>query len=85
MTLEAGEVANVCKKIEIFSINPEWIADKKLEVEYFKNQEVDELGDLFFYMIRKIHDTGVSVSTVMELQEQKLITQSKKYGRTFKK
>ncbi len=82
---EAGELANVCKKIEIFSVNPDLIADKMLTVEYFKNQELDELGDLLFYVIRKIHDTGASIGLVMDLQRDKLAKQGKKYGRVFKK
>jgi len=82
---EAGELANISKKIEIFALNPDWIADKTLSVEYFKAQELDELGDVLFYLIRKIHDTGLTIEEIMDFQRIKLVNQTKKYGRIFKK
>lgn len=82
---EVGEICNINKKIEIFKQSPNLIADTLLTPEYFRECEVDELGDILFYLVRKIKDNGVSIETVMQLQAEKLEKQSVKYNRIFKK
>lgn len=85
---EAGEVANVVKKIEMATQNPEWINANKdglPTIEEFKQQLTTELSDVLFYLVRLAADNGVSLFDLINVQSLKLSSQSEKYGRVFLK
>jgi NTP pyrophosphatase (non-canonical NTP hydrolase) len=85
---EAGEVANLSKKIQIAELKPEWVNQNQALLPTpndFKLQMMDELGDVLFYLTRAALELGIDLDIVMERQYYKLKDQSREYGRIFLK
>lgn len=85
---EAGEVANMAKKLHMLSLHPEWISANEPGLptgEDFKKKLADELGDALFYLTRVALDNDMNLADIMINQLEKIQKQSKHYGRTFLK
>ena len=88
---EIGELANVIKKAEFFNMFPDSYAIK-VEDEISKGlrktwreQFIDESGDVFFYFIQLLNHWSVDIEEVIEYQINKVETKDKELGRAFKK
>ncbi len=87
LTGEAGEVANNIKKIgirEYLEKNKMKITDSKTTEEY-RQDAIDELGDVLFYLTRVAMDLDSSLFRVIENQRKKIEAQSIKYDKNFQK
>ena len=82
---EAGEVANIAKKMQFEDLMPQWVGQGILSKEELKDKIADELGDVLFYLTRLALDNGFTLDHIIKLQIQKLKRQSKIYGRKFLK
>lgn len=85
---EAGECANVVKKIVMAKIRPEWVQsneNKLPDVDHWHKLLKEELSDVFFYLARLAMDAGVTLEELMYMQTAKLNGQSNKYNRVFLK
>jgi len=84
---EVGEVANVIKKIrirELLTIRNEKISSNVTMSEYKENL-IDELGDVLFYVTGTCNRLGVSLDDLKKNQVAKLERQSKELGMPFRK
>lgn len=88
LTGEAGECANMVKKIVMANMRPEWVTQNENRLPdasvFVENLKV-ELSDVLFYLTRLALDNGVTLNDLMMMQLQKLSAQSDKYKRTFLK
>lgn len=82
---EAGEVANVVKKMKIREVLPPGEVVSLKTKESYQENLVDELGDVLFYLTRVAMDSDVSLEEVMEGQYEKLSQQDSECSRLFKK
>jgi len=84
---EAGEVANIIKKIAIrktIIAKGDPIISLNTMEEYIASIK-DELGDVLFYLTRLALDYGLDLDEIMEEQNRKLLAQNKEYNKVFKK
>lgn len=87
---ELGELANVLKKEVFYNEWPEYKngVDKDIlegKRKSFKEQKIDESGDVLFYYIQLLNKFNITVDEVIEYQINKLKEQSKEYNRKFLK
>jgi len=82
---EAGETANIVKKMQFEKLKPEWIGDGICSIAELKEKIGDELGDVLFYLTRLALDNGFTLVQLMDIQKQKIDNQSKKYNRLLLK
>lgn len=82
---EAGEAANIVKKLHMLKVNPDWEDNKALAVGALNLHLMDELGDILFQLTRMALDMGIDLETLMDRQEGKLRERSHEYKRTFLK
>lgn len=85
---EAGECANMVKKIQMANICPDWVQQKEnplKDKEVFTENLKDELSDVLFYLTRLALDIGLTLEDLMDIQSNKLNDRTHKYQRTFLK
>lgn len=85
---EIGELANVLKKEEFQKIFPEYNNQVLQEQENgtrvsVRQQQVDEAGDVLFYLIQVLSKKNIDIETIIAYQVQKLQSQTAEYGRKF--
>jgi NTP pyrophosphatase (non-canonical NTP hydrolase) len=89
---ELGELANVIKKEQYYIDLPQPDYKDKVDQEVasgkrkpYREQFVDEAGDVMFYLMQQLNKQGVTLEEVMEYQMAKLDRQSVNLGKTYKK